>query len=44
MFYSKNVSFDEFLAENVYISTKKELKQLLTVDSIVKKLIIIILI
>lgn len=38
MFYSKNVSFDEFLAENVYISTKKELKQLLTVDSIVKKI------
>lgn len=38
MFYSKNVSYDEFLAENVYISTKKELKQLLTVDSIVKKI------
>lgn len=38
MFYSKNVSFDEFLTENVYISTKEELKQLLTVDSIVKKI------
>lgn len=38
LFYSIDTTSDTFLKENVYISTKEELNQLLKVDKIAKKL------
>ena len=38
LFYSDGTSYDDFLSENVYISSDKELEQLLVVNEAVKKL------
>ena len=36
--FSNNISFEEFLSENVYITTSDELEQLSKMDSIIKEL------
>lgn len=38
LFFSNNISFEEFLSENVYITTSDELEQLSKMDSIIKEL------
>lgn len=38
LFFSNNISFEEFLSENVYITTSDELEQLGKMDSIIKEL------
>lgn len=38
LFFSNNISFEEFLSENVYITASDELEQLSKIDSIIKKL------
>ena len=38
LFFSNNVSFEDFLAQNVYITTNDELKQLNNLDNIIKKI------
>lgn len=38
LFYSNGISYEEFLSQNVYISTNDELKQLKEVDEILKRI------
>lgn len=38
LFFSNNISFEEFLSENVYITKSDELEQLSKMDSIIKEL------
>lgn len=38
LFFSNNISFEEFLSENIYITTSDELEQLSKMDSIIKEL------
>lgn len=38
LFYSNSISQDAFLSENIYISTEKELNQLLLIDQMIKEI------
>lgn len=38
LFFSNNISFDDFLAQNIYITTNHELMQLIMIDEIIKNI------
>lgn len=38
LFFSNNISFDDFLAQNTYITTNHELMQLIMIDEIIKNI------
>lgn len=38
LFYSNNISFDDFLSQNAYITTEDELTQLVMIDNEIKKM------